>query len=827
MPKVIIVGGVAGGMSCAARLRRLDEKSEIVIYERGEYISYANCGLPYYIGGEIQDRSMLLVETAEAFSLRFNAQVYTRHEVTAIDPAKKTVTVKNLATGKSKTEKYDKLVLSPGAEPVRPPIPGIDHRLIFTLRNIPDTDRIKAYVTENRPRRAMIIGAGFIGLEMAESLHRLGIFVTIVEMANQVMNVLDYEMAAAVHQHLKTKGVEFYLSDGVSSFHDLDGKVKVKLNSGRELDVDMVILSIGVKPDSAVAKAAGLATGERGAISVNEYMQTSDPHIYAVGDAVEVHNPIIGRKVLLPLGGPANKQGRLTADNIIRGNKTKYSGVIGTAIAKVFDLTVASTGASQKLLEHCKVPFVASITHSSSHAGYYPNALPMIVKLLFSPKDGRVLGSQIVGYEGVDKRIDVLAASIKEDSTVYDLVEIEHAYAPPYSSAKDPINIAGYVASNILEQQSRIIHWNEIAKQDSDDVVFLDVRTTEECKLGMIPGAVNIPIDELRKRIKEVPKNKKIIVYCGVGLRGYLACRILYQNGIKEAYNLSGGYKILELATQKQDNGDIYEGYSIGLNDTIQQRLTPLTMTAQDNSRRLAVNACGLQCPGPIMQLKKVMDTLKGGDQVDISATDPGFYHDVQAWAKATGNRMVELSQDKGIIRAILEKDTGLQPAQGPLGSLSKDITQIVFDDDLDKAIAAFIIANGALSMGRKVSMFFTFWGLNILKKHTKTRGLKKNLIETMFGWMLPRGSKKLKLSQMNMMGIGPKMIRGLMKSKGVDSLEDMIRHAIQNGAEIIACNMSMDLMGIKAEELIEGVKFGGVATYLEAAGNANTSLFL
>ncbi|RMG79298.1 MAG: CoA-disulfide reductase, partial [Bacteroidetes bacterium] len=433
MPKIIIVGGVAGGMSCAARLRRLDENAEIIIFERGEYISYANCGLPYYIGGDIKERESLLVETAEAFQKRFNVIVKTSHEVVAIDRKKKTVSVINTKTGKKITEKYDKLVLSPGAEPIRPPIPGIEHKNIFTLRNIPDTDQIKSFLNEKKPKRAMIVGAGFIGLEMAENLHQQGIFVTIVEMAKQVMNVLDYEMAAAVHQHLKTKGVEFYLSDGVASFHDEEGHVRVKLNSGREIIVDMVILSIGVKPDSAIAKEAGLETGERGAISVNEYMQTSDPDIYAVGDAVEVYNHIIDKKMMLPLGGPANKQGRLAADNIVTGNKKKYSGVIGTAIAKVFDLTVASTGASQKLLERENIPFIASITHSSSHAGYYPNALPMIIKLLFSPKTGTVLGAQVVGYEGVDKRIDVLATAIKDKYSVRDLTEIEHAYAPPYS----------------------------------------------------------------------------------------------------------------------------------------------------------------------------------------------------------------------------------------------------------------------------------------------------------------------------------------------------------------------------------------------------------
>lgn len=825
--RYLIVGGVAGGMSTAARLRRLDEKAEIIVFERGEYVSYANCGLPYYIGGTISERQSLLVQTPEAFRARFNVDVRTQSEVVKIDRAKQTVTVKDVKTGKTSVEKYDTLVLSPGAEPVKPPIPGIDHPNIFTLRSIPDTDRIKKFVGIHNPRRALIVGAGFIGLEMAENLHKLGVFVTIVEMTKQVMNVVDYEIAAAVHQHLKTKGVEFYLGDGVASFaQGGNNRVIVTLNSGRKLEVDMVLLSIGIRPETSVAKEAGIELGERGGIKVNEYLQTSDPKIYAVGDAIETYNPIIKKYAVLPLAGPANKQGRVAADNIAGGIKRKFNGVIGTAIAKVFDLTVATAGAPEKLLQKENVPYTSSVIHVSSHAGYYPGALPMTIKIQFAPKDGKLLGAQIVGYDGVDKRIDVFSWAIQDGKTVYDLAEFEHAYAPPYSSAKDPVNMSAFVAENILEGRMKVIDWSKLLEQNRAETVILDVRTKDENALGAIDGALNIPVDDLRSRLKEVPKGKKIVVYCGVGLRAYIACRILMQNGFKEVYNLSGGYKTYELAMQKQDNGDVFEGYTVAVDDLIHNKPAENLQVTASRKPPVELNACGLQCPGPIMRVKQEMDKLNPGERLVVQATDQGFYKDVGAWARTTGNLLVSLKQDKGIIEAVVEKGSPLTSQPTGTTKQSDSVTLIVFDNDLDKTIASFIIANGALAMGKKVNMFFTFWGLNVLRKAKRVK-VKKNFIERMFGGMMPRGTKKLALSQMNMMGIGPKMIRGLMKQKGVDSLETMIRSAIQGGANIIACQMSMDLMGIKAEELIEGVNIGGVATYLEHATQSYPNLFI
>jgi NADPH-dependent 2,4-dienoyl-CoA reductase/sulfur reductase-like enzyme/peroxiredoxin family protein/rhodanese-related sulfurtransferase/TusA-related sulfurtransferase len=818
--RYIIVGGVAGGMSAAARLRRIAEDAEIIVFERGEYISYANCGLPYYIGDVIKERSNLLVQTVEGFRKRFNVDVRVKSEVIGIDRKNKEVIVRDLSTGKEYRERYDKLILSPGATPVKPPIPGIDLENIFTLRDVADTDRIRNFVDTKKPKRALIVGAGFIGLEMAENLHNRGILVTIVEALEQMMGVLDYDMATLIHQHLKTKNVEFYLKDGVSSFESAgDGKIAVNLNSGRKIVVDMVILSIGVRPESKLAKEAGLELGERGHIVVNEYLQTSDPDIYAIGDVIEVYNPIIGKKVPLPLAWPANLQGRIVADNVVFGNVRKYKGTIGVAIAKVFDITVAVAGATEKMLKREGMPFKSIIIHPSHHAGYYPGALPMTLKLTFSPTDGKILGAQIVGYDGVDKRIDVLATAMNSGMTVYDLTELDHAYAPPYSSAKDPVNLAGYVAENVLKGLVKVISVEEFLSLDRESIFILDVRTKDEYDLGHIEGAVNIPVDEIRQNLGKIPKDKKIIVYCSVGLRAYVACRVLYQNGFNEVYNLSGGYKMYEVVTQKQGNEDIFEGYRVDLADLVTKERAPVVSAALE----VEVDACGLQCPGPIMKLKEKIDTLPVGSRVIVKASDPGFMNDVKAWADVTGNRLIDLKMDKGVITAVIEKGTK-QGVRSVVGADSA--TFIVFDDDLDKLIASFVLANGALAAGKKVTMFFTFWGVNALKKNSKVK-VKKDLISKMFGVMLPKGTSELKLSKMNMFGIGPKMIRWIMRKKNIASLEELMKAAMEKGVKIVACQMSMDVMGINKEELIDGIEVGGVATYMSAASESNINLFI
>ncbi|MDD2635109.1 MAG: FAD-dependent oxidoreductase [Bacteroidales bacterium] len=824
--KIIIVGGVAGGATTAARLRRNDENAEIIMFERGEYISYANCGLPYYIGGVIAERENLFVQTPEVFSKQFKVDVRVLSEVVSIIPESKTVNVKDIRTGKEYSESYDKLVLSPGAEPVRPNLPGIDTEGIFTMRNVSDTDKIKSYIENHKTKTAIVVGAGFIGLEMAENLHKLGIFVSIVEMAEQVMTPLDYSMASIVHQHLKTKNVAFFLKDGVSSFQKEDEHIVASLKSGRKINADIVILSIGVRADSKLARESSLEVGTTGGIVVDKYLQTSGPDIYAVGDAIEFANPIIHKKQITYLAGPANKQGRICADNIVFGNKSVYKGSINTAIAKVFDLTVASTGVSGRTLKDKKIPYLSVIIHAGAHAGYYPGSIPMSIKIVFSPEDGKLYGAQIVGYNGVDKRIDLLAQVVKLNGTIYDLTEIEHAYAPPFSSAKDPVNIMGFIAENILNGSMKPYSWRDIESMDLENTTLLDVRTKDEFELGTIRGAINIPLDEIRDRLDEIPKHKKIVAYCSVGVRGYIVARILMQQGYNEVFNLIGGYKTYEFASQKQSNEDVYANDEIRIDNLIYQVDSKTKDSLPQTTETVVIDACGLQCPGPIMKLKKSSDNLKSGQMMEVKATDPAFSADVKAWAKITGNRIVEVKESAGVVTAIIEKQAKLEVANAQTNMPAKNKSIVVFSDDLDKAIASFVIANGAAATGSKVSLFFTFWGLNVIKSQ-KPEAVSKDFIGKMFGLMMPKSSKKLKLSKMNMGGIGPKMIRSVMKNKKIESLETLMQQAHESGVEFIACTMSMDVMGVKKEELKPYVTYGGVAAYLERAEDSNVNLFI
>ena len=810
--KYIVIGGVAGGATVAARLRRMDEQAEIILLERGAYVSYANCGLPYYIGGEISERNHLFVQTVKGFQDRFAIDIRVRQEAVEILRDQKVVRIKNLETGAEYTESYDKLVLSPGAAPIRPNLEGINLPNIFTLRNVPDTDAIKNYITANRPRRAVVVGGGFIGLEMAENLHRQGLEVHVVEMGRQVMAPIDYSMASIVHHHMVEQGIHLHLERGVTRFaSSASGALEVVLSDEQKIETDMVILSIGVRPETTLAKDSGLAIGALGGISVNEYMQTSDPDIYALGDAVEVVHGVTGKPALIPLAGPANKQGRIVADNIVYGNVSVYSGTIGTSIAQVFDLTVAAAGANSKLLDREKIPYLSSFTHSQSHAGYYPGAVSMSVKILFSPENGRLLGAQIVGFDGVDKRIEMLAQVIQNQGTVADLMELEHAYAPPYSSAKDPVNMAGFVADNILKKRVETILWSDVASLPAD-VVKIDVRTPAEYELGTIPGFVNIPVDELRGRLAELPKDRLIVVTCAIGLRGYLAYRILKQHGFTNVKNLSGGYKTWSAATMPVGQPDASCDSCCGDEPCSTKNI-------------VEVNACGLMCPGPIMKLKSTYEQLDNDAMLCITATDQAFAKDVKSWCKMTGADLVSLDKQAGQVKALVRKQQpkACVPAQ-QAGAENKTI--VVFSDDLDKALASFVIANGAASTGKKVSMFFTFWGLNVIKKSQKP-AVEKDIWGRMFSWMLPSDSKALKLSQMNMMGIGSKMMRFLMKKKKIDSLESLIAQAREQGVEFIACTMSMDVMGVKKEELLDDVTLGGVATYLERTEEANLNLFI
>lgn len=812
--KYIIVGGVAGGATAAARIRRNTENAEIILFEKGEHISYANCGLPYYIGGVIAEREKLFVQTPEAFGKRFNIDVRTQSEVVAVHAAEKTVDVRT-ADGRTYTEHYDKLLLSPGASPVRPPLPGIDSEGIFTLRNVNDTDAIKAYLQQHDVKRAVIIGAGFIGLEMAENLQEAGAEVAVVEMANQVMAPIDYSMASLVHEHLLQKGVRLYLEKAVEAFERKNGELEVIFKSGERVAADMVLLSIGVRPNTALAVEAGLEIGEMRGIKVNDYLQTSNEDIYAVGDAIEFTHPLTGKPWLNYLAGPANRQARIVADNIVFGNKLTYEGAVGTSIAKVFDMTVAASGLPAKRLKQAGINYLSATIHSGSHAGYYPDALQMSIKITFSPADGKLLGAQIVGYNGVDKRIDEFSQVIKRGGSIYDLMALEQAYAPPFSSAKDPVAVAGYVAGNILSGKMHPLYWRELQQADLSKVTLIDVRTPDEYALGALKGAVNIPLDDLRERISEIPQDKPVYLYCGVGLRGYLASNILLMNGYKDVRNLIGGLKLHKAATATLPQP---KPFADGRKTTVvTEEIAP--------AKTIKVDACGISCPGPILKLKKSMEELADGEQLEITATDAGFPRDAEAWCQTTGHRFVSVHSGGGKYRVVVEKSSAPAIAIAPVAGV-KGKTFILFSDDLDKALATFVLANGAAATGEKVTIFFTFWGLNAIKKVNKP-AVHKDLFGKMFGWMLPSNSLQLKLSKMNMGGIGSKMMRYIMKSKNVDSLESLREQAIANGVEFIACQMSMDVMGVAREELLDNVTIGGVATYMNRAEESNVNLFI
>ena len=826
--RIVIVGGVAGGASAAARARRLSEDAEIVLFERGPDISFANCGLPYHIGGTIDERKKLLVQTPRAMHKRFRIDVRTRCEVTSIDRDARQVTVRNLQTGQESCQSYDTLILSPGAAPVRPPIPGADGNRVFTLRNLQDMDAIKQAVDRSGVSRAVVVGGGYIGLEMVEALRQSGLDVTLVELADQVFVAADPEMVAPIQQQLELHGVELRLETSVTEIREEGDRLTAILSTGESIETGLVILAVGVRPEVGLARDAGIEIGSAGGIAVDRHMRTSDPHIYAVGDAVEVTHLVGGHKALIPLAGPANRQGRIAADNAL-GRDSAYGHTQGTAICKVFDLAIGMTGMSEKALKAAGTSYEKVYVHPSSHAGYYPGAMPISLKLLFDPDDGKILGASAVGADGVDKRIDVLAVALRAGLTVHDLAEQELSYAPPYGSAKDPINYAGFAASNVIRGDARLCHVDDVLHSNGNRVL-LDVRTATEIEAGIIPGATHIPLDKLRERIGELPRDKQILVYCQVGLRGYLACRILTQLGF-DCRNLSGGYKTYRAATGTLPVDDAktqQKEQSQMTNNAAQSPCTGEPSQLQNAHVVKEIDARALQCPGPIMKLKTELGQIAEGEAVAIAAADPGFPADVAAWCQSTGHRLLEVAPDQGACRAVVQRlapapDATAVEAASPQ---SKNKTIVVFSGDLDKALAGFIIANGAAAMGSKVTMFFTFWGINVLRKPQKVR-VAKNLVERMFGWMMPRGPGKLKLSKMNMGGMGAAMIKGIMRSKGVDPLPELIRKAEEAGVRLVACSMSMGLMGIHREELIDGVEEGGVALYLNQAEAGNVNLFI
>ena len=836
--RIIIVGGVAGGASAAARARRLSEDAEIVMIERGEYVSFANCGMPYHIGGVITERDRLLVQTPESLRKRFRIDVRTQTEVVRIDRMEEKVVVRDLRTGAQTAEHYDELILSPGAEPIRPRIPGIESERVFTLRSMRDMDGIKRFIETGKPERAVVVGAGYIGMEMTEALVERGVKVTLVELMNQVMGPLDPEMAALLNSQVALRGVDLRLGVSLTELREgQGGGLTGVLSDGETVSCDFVMMTVGVKPDVKLAREAGLAIGETGGILVDEHMRTSDPKIYAVGDAVEVTDFVGGFKSLIPLAGPANRQGRIAADNIF-GRPSVYRNTQGTAVVKVFDLTAGMTGLSEKVVKRRNIPYEKIYVHPANHASYYPGASPISLKLLFDPQTGKILGAQAVGTEGVDKRIDVIAVALRAGFTVHDLQDLELTYAPPYGSAKDPVNYAGFVASNVLKGDMKLVTVEEMLDPKPDQLI-LDVRTPMEVQAGTIPGAVNIPLDDLRGRLDELPREKEMLVTCQVGLRGYLACRILTQHGFR-CRNLSGGYKTFSNAAsalravkpvspgQKEMRDDAGEcGPVCAAEEGKKKALTEPAGTGGDTVIARHVDAVGLQCPGPIMRLGSEMKEIAPGQAVSITVSDPGFAADLPAWCNSTGNILVNLAADKGVFRAVVRKAEAKSTPDATLTTFgSKKKTIVVFSADFDRVMAAFIIANGAASMGSEVTLFFTFWGLNVLRKPEPVT-VRKTFMESMFGWMMPRGAGKLVLSRLNMGGMGTGMMKDIMRKKNVPSLESLIGSARLAGVRLVACSMTMDIMGIKREELIEGVEEGGVAMYLERAEAGNVNLFI
>ena len=791
--RVIIVGGGAAGASCAARLRRLNEDAEIIIIERTNEVSIANCGLPYYVSGVINEREKILVSTPEKFKSWFNIDVLLNTEALSINRDSKTVSLSN-----GEELNYDKLVLAQGASPIVPPFEGMNKDKTFIVRNLNDADKIKNYVQQNNSKKVVVVGGGFIGIEMAENLIEMGLETTLVELGNQILAPVDEEIASVAQNEMRDNGVNLILSDGVKSF---DGD-KIILNSGVNIPFDFVVLAIGVKPETALAKVAGLEVN-RG-ILVNEYMQTTDSDIYAAGDSVEVKDFVTGDNTLIPLAGPANRQGRIIADNILGLNST-YKNSQGTSVLKVFGLTVASVGNNEKQLKQKQIPYWKTFIYGHSHAGYYPDSTQTLYKLLFTP-EGKIFGAQAVGQEGVEKRIDVISSVMRNDGTVQELIDSELCYAPPYNSAKDSgVNVLGMNADNILKGFVKPAYFEDI-----ENSYLIDVRANIAYKTKTIEGAVNIPINEIRSRLNEIPTDRKVILFCNTGYTSYNASRILIQKGFNNVYSLMGGITLYKELVKNREG-------------KVAAKIPTTVGASVNNSEIIKIDACGLQCPGPIMKVSNALNNANEGDIFEITSTDRGFKSDIGAWCESTGNTLVDLKQDKAKIVATIAK--GGQEVGNKVINNGNGQTIVVFSNDLDKALASFIIANGAKASGKDVTMFFTFWGLNILRKSNVN--VKKGFIDKMFGLMMPKGAEKLTLSKMNMGGMGSAMMKWIMKNKNISTLSELIKQAQDSGVKFIACNMSMDVMGIKEEELIDGVEIGGVAKYISESNNANSNLFI
>ncbi len=809
--RVLIVGGVAGGMSCAARIKRLDETMDVTVFEKGNAVSFANCGMPYYVGGVIAERESMIVQSAETLRKRYGLNIQTNHEVERIHVSEKAVDVRNLATGESARHEYDVLVLATGAGPMLPPIPGADGPNVYTLNSLSDMDRLRERAVA--AQRACIIGAGFIGLELAENLQRLGLSVTVVEMLDQVLPPMDKEMTAPLLQELKLNGVETRLEARVAAI-DEGG---VRLADGVRIESDLVCLCAGVVPRTGLALEAGLELGPRGHLMVDAAMRTSGPDIYAVGDAVQVTDRITETSTAVPLAGPANRQARVAADNIC-GRTSEYPGVQGASIIQLFNQKAASVGMSEKRLRQMETPHFRVYIHPMQHARYYPGAVPVSIKGLFSP-EGRLLGAQVVGTERVDVVVDVLSTALIAGVTADDLEDLELVYSPQFDSAKSGVNMLGYTANNLIKGDARMIEADAAPR----DIFWLDVRDPEETECGVVPGATIIPLESLRERLGELPRDRMIGAYCAVGLRGYIACRMLAQQGFN-VYNLNGGYRtwswFYPSSVGTGASGCIEQAACAGcVNDHV--------ATGETQGKTVKLDVCGLQCPGPITKVKQTMESMQPGETLDVVSSDRGFIADIPAWCASTGNTLLEAHPDGAHYRARIVRGKREEAQAAPSPTPGKSAKTIVcFSDDLDRVMATFVIANGAAAMNSEVTIFFTFWGLNVLKKQ-QPPAVKKGLLDTMFGMMMPRGPSQLRLSKMHMAGMGTRMMRHVMRSKKVMSPEELIAAAREAGVKLVACAMSMDVMGVHKDELMDGVEIGGVGAYLGAANDANVNLFI
>lgn len=824
--KVIIVGGVATGMAAAGRLRRLDEQAEIVVFEKDEHVAVASCGMPYHVGGVIADRRRLLPQTPQALKERLALDVRVLSEVVAIDRAARAVQVREVRTGRLYSERYDKLVLATGARPLRPPLPGIDHPAVFGLRSVADMDRIVARLRSGAGR-AVVMG-GYIGIEMAENLRARGLEVVLVEKLPQIMGPLDPEMARFLQEELERHGVQVRTGCAVAGFEDAPGGVAARLENGERIAADLVVLALGVLPAAELARAAGLKLGEHGGIVVDAHMRTSDPDIYAGGDVVEGTDFVTGRPAHVPLAGPAARQGRIVADNIC-GRDSTWRGTQGTSVLKAFDMTVAMTGRGEKALRQAGLEYRKVYLHPSGHAPYYPGPAPMRFKLLFSPDGKRVLGAQICGFDGVDKRIDVLAAAMRAGLGVQDLEHLEPGYAPPYAPVIDAVNAAGFVAGNLVRGDVEFWYAEEHDSLPAD-ARLLDLRSAAEFAAGHIPGAVSLPFAELRGRAASLDKNATWFLYCRTGVTSYLAYRILKQHGLR-ARTLAGGIDIFR-ATHPGRPAPAAAGAGScgggGAPETCTAAPAPVS-AAPPPGRIVTLDCRGMQCPGPIRSIQEAMAEMKPGDELVVQATDPGMPADAQAWCRVNGHLFVaQRPLPGGVVECRLRKDAARQETAGaPPAAARRRKTMVIFSGDLDRLLAALVIANGALAMGDEVTLFFTFWGLSALRRDDAAATPGKPLLDRLLARLLPRGPRRLRLSKLHMGGLGTAMMKSVMRRKRVASPAQLLAEARQSGIRLVACSMSLDVLGLRPEELVEGVEIGGVATFLAAADDSGTTLFI